>query len=215
MVIKIKIKWLNYLLLFFSFIAVGIISVIKFGFLRNPCFPLSETMDSINDIALQLSIAYLSAYLFYLLTIRLSGRIKHMHQSWLIHDLLIELKSQIEPAIISIDSYPDCKARFLESIIRSADDKKGDEKEKKIMDLYTSIKDIEEIIVKYVSSNMVWNEDELMLLYETNDICREIDRITHYPVQQEEGDKLWKFMLALFRMHSKIDKQASKNAKNK
>ena len=205
-----KIKWLNYLLLFFLFIAAGIISVIKFGFSRNPCFSLSETMDGINDIALQLSMAYLSAYLFYLITIRLNGRVKHMRQFWLIHDLLIELNSQIEPAVISIDSYLDCKACFLESIVRSADDKTGDEKEKKRMELYASVKDIEALIIKYVSSNIGWNEGELMLLYETNDICREIDRMTHDPVQQKEGDKLWECMWALFQMRSKINKQVSK-----
>lgn len=127
--------------------------------------------------------------------------------------MLIELNSLIEPIVVTIDTAPDSKDYFLESIVWSSDDKKGNEKEEKRKQLYTSIKDIEERIKNYVSSNMAWNEYERILFYETNDICREIDRMIQGPVQQKDYDKLWKYMWALSLMRTKIDKQASKNTK--
>lgn len=166
-------KVINTRLLHITLIAIGIASVYAiaaislFPSLRIPCKWISPAnLGNVNEVLLSLSLAYISAYIFWILTIRIKDWQNRRKYKWWIYDQLfklVEIERDIETLIGKDKAYEkeDLKRYLLDSEEHETNRK---ELEKKLDNLANEAQRI-------VNMNLPWDDVELELFADLYNYC--------------------------------------------
>ena len=166
-------KVINTRLLHITLIAIGIASVYAiaaislFPSLRIPCKWISHAnLSNVNEVLLSLSLAYISAYIFWILTIRIKDWQNRRKYKWWIYDQLFKLV-EIERDIETLIGYDkDYDENDLKWYLIDSEEHKTNRKE-----LYEKLNKLVIEAQRLVNMNLPWNDEEIELFAEIYNFC--------------------------------------------
>lgn len=158
----------------------------------------------ICDVLLQFALAYISAFIFWLLTVYFPERKKRASQNVLIHDLFIHLKSQIEELETAMGHdrayvLADYKSYFL-----------GDKKEAHCKIIHDYCNSIKKGCKDILTNNFSLNDDEINHLLFIYNACHSVVDLTNLPIVEEQVNDVYKPLESLFKEIPELDKLATK-----
>ena len=188
--------------LLFVFSVYAILAVEFYPVIRIHCDWCSCCFCNFNNLVSHFAQAYISAFLFFVLTIRLKEYIHHSKCAWLIHDVLNDLNNSIRSLLeyVEVDKRVDYKD--IENVLSNF-------KEDDMAFVKTQIAEIENRIVDLVSRQYSWNEKELDLLYRIKDVCRIVGENIGYG-EGANAEIIYSAIEKLYKLSLNIDSLTSK-----
>lgn len=164
-------NWVNIVLFILAVISLSVIITIKFfAPLRLSCNLPDEIICNINDVLLQLSLAYISALIFYIVTIKGPQWTRRSQQRCLIYDTLKEFESILISLEVKIGWDKSYDSLMASQLFNQSEG----ETRKEIRGL---TKAIEYKVLQLTSLNIAWKNKEIQLMYDISKTCYDIDSI--------------------------------------
>lgn len=157
-----------------------------------------------HDVLIQLAIAYISAFIFWLLTVYTPGKKKRSMQKQLIYDVFITLKRQIEHLEDEIGhdrafSLEDYKHFFL-----------GKEGEHNCKYVHSKCESMKLECLRILTDSLILYNNEKQLLLSVYNNCYQLADSLKLPIIDEQLAHVAALMNDLFKAIGELDKQASK-----
>ena len=193
-------NWVNILLFIFAVLSIISITAIKFcPSWRLSCNLPDATINNINDAILQFAFAYISACIFYLLTVVLKNEIHSRQQRSIISNEILDLNNLIHNLL---DEQGVDKAYSICDVINELIE--SEDASKRLLQLKL---DSELTAVKalwLMSQKWEWNDEELWDISHTYQTCRAIESIANYPLNEKQDSVLLESLRELKKISSRL-----------
>ncbi len=199
-----KTKWINSTLtclFFFSLCWIVVFDIISVDSGPIKIF-LIKMIGRIIKVISYFTYAFVSAYIFWYLTVFIKQRNKRQLQSWWIHDQLTLFNESIRGIELNLGQ--------RESISREAiigEYVNNSQKDINLSNLRSIIKQIDDMSFKLLNLSLEWDEIEYDLFGQIHNCCHEILRLTQY--QLIDVDELELNLKKLLTLSEQIDEKAS------
>lgn len=159
---------------------------------------------------MQFAFAYISACIFYLLTVVLKDGIHSRQQRLIIRNEMMVLNNLIRNLLDErgVDkAYNICDVR--NELIESKD------ADKRLLQLSKDCQLTAAKVLQLMSQNWKWNEDELEIVSRAYTICSIIESIANYPLNEKKGSVLLESFIELNNISSRLTVAANKRIQKK
>ena len=156
---------INNALLILSIIALYIILAIALiPSIRIPSCLSEDNAQAINKLLLKLSLAYISAYLFYYLTVTLKDKLRRDQQKWIVYDSMNMINDRLRSLLnyLRIDKKSDNESTTEE--LGALDQNECDT-------LKNDLREIHKLIRHELLSGIIWLDDEIDCLSDIDNSC--------------------------------------------
>ena len=207
-------KVINTRLLHITLIAIGIVSVYAiaairlFSSLQIPCKWISPAnLSNVNEVLLSLSLAYISAYIFWILTVRIKDWQNRRKYKWWIHDQLLKLvniERDIETLIGKDKAYDneDLKWYLLDSEEHETNRKELDEE----------LDNLANEAQRIANMNLPWDDVEIELFADLYNYCFMAKEKLGY-ISDNQIKCLFDNINGLTDVTNRLEKHANENSK--
>lgn len=190
-------------LLCFLFVAIIIIISRLFLVLLFSCGKSTSVCYSLMELFYQLALSYISAYIFWFISIYMKDKLTRKKHCWWIHDELCELNSLIKK---TLDLIGWDKAFTIEVFNGWLDQNSLEEFRLRINEIY-------ECSNRKVCLNLPWGEDEIELLRDIHNISYDISNTLELPIIASQKQSVYGNIQNLAKNSARLDNLANNAVK--
>lgn len=181
-----------------------ILIVIFIPHIRIAVLKVDELCINVLNVLLQFALAFVSAYIFWHITVCLKEKRVRAEYSWWIHDKLLKTVNMARDCLSLCGAdktftVEDVKNTFID----------GEEADSNIHSLNSNIKKMDSFVSTLLGGNIPWNEQEIIELCNIHDACYGILDIASATIVREQAEPLFKLIKQLEDAAYNLDKIAA------
>jgi hypothetical protein len=183
-----------------------IIAIAIYPSIRIPCGWLSSNAIEIcNKIFIQLSLAYVSAYIFWLLTVCAFGWIRRRKFQWWIHDQLICIIGLVQDIDNEIGYDKGYSLSDMSDYLNNANNQ--------YKTFLVKIKALDDRALHLVNMNFPWSDGEIDSFADIHNSCHIIEDNLQIGLQPTQVSVIFNSIKMINKVLKQLDKEASTGIK--